>query len=125
MISAFQWLKTALVTVPVLTYNSRKRDGILILNTCTNDVGVVAVFEKEQEMSGKVVNRVIAYESKTLIDSQRRYRTTKKELVIELVFKTIWSAAISLLLHLFIHLYIYLFIYLFIYLLIVIFIIFS
>ena len=40
-----------------------------------------AVLEQEQEEGGRVVKKVIAYASKTLSDSQRRYCTTNKELL--------------------------------------------
>ena len=55
--------------------------GTLVLNTDAGDVGIGAVLEQEQEYAGQVVKRVIAYASKTLTDSQRRYCTTNKELL--------------------------------------------
>ena len=40
-----------------------------------------AVLEQEQEEGGRVIKRVIAYASKTLNASQRRYCTMNKELL--------------------------------------------
>ncbi len=76
---AFQTLKAALVTAPILTYPTR--EGHFVLSTDASDVGIGAVLEQEQEESGRVVKKVIAYASKTLSDSQRRYCTTNKELL--------------------------------------------
>ncbi len=76
---AFQTLKAALVTAPILTYPTR--EGHFVLSTDASDVGIGAVLEQEQEEGGRVVKKVIAYASKTLSDSQRRYCTTNKELL--------------------------------------------
>ncbi len=76
---AFQALKKALVQPPVLAYPTR--DGHFVLSTDASDTGMGAVLEQEQEEGGRVVKRVIAYASKTLNASQRRYCTTNKELL--------------------------------------------
>ncbi len=76
---AFQTLKAALVFAPILTYPTR--EGHFILSTDASDVGIGAVLEQEQEEGGRVAKKVIAYASKTLSDSQRRYCTTNKELL--------------------------------------------
>ncbi len=39
------------------------------------------MLEQDQEEGGQVVKRVIAYASKTLNDTQRRYCTSNKELL--------------------------------------------
>ncbi len=44
-------------------------------------MGIGAVLEQEQEEGRRVAKKVIAYASKTLSDSQRRYCTTNKELL--------------------------------------------
>ncbi len=76
---AFQTLKAALVTAPILTYPTR--EGHFVLSTDASDVGIGAVLEQEQEEGGRVANKVIAYASKTLSDSQHHYCMTNKELL--------------------------------------------
>ncbi len=77
---AFRTLKTALVSAPVLAYHTR--EGHFTLSTDASDVGIGAVLEKDQDEGGQVVKRVIAYAPKTLSDTQCRYCTTNKELLI-------------------------------------------
>ncbi len=76
---AFQTLKAALVTAPILTYPTR--EGHFVLSTDASDVGIGAVLEQKQEEGGRVAKKVIAYASKTLSDSQCRYCTNNKELL--------------------------------------------
>ena len=76
---AFHTLKAALVSAPILAYPTR--EGHFVLSTDTSDVGIGAVLEQEQDEGGGVAKKVIAYASKTLSDSQRRYCTTHKELL--------------------------------------------
>ena len=57
------------------------RDGHFVLSTDVSDTEMGAVLELEQEEGGRVVKQVIAYASKTLNASQRRYCTTNKELL--------------------------------------------
>ncbi len=76
---AFQALKKALVQPPVLAYPTR--DGHFALSMDASDTGMGAVLEQEHEEGSRVVKRVIAYASKMLHASQRRYCTTNKELL--------------------------------------------
>ena len=76
---AFRTLKAALISAPVLAYPTR--EGHFTLSTDASDVGIGAVLEQDQEEGGQVVKRVIAYASKTLSDTQRRYCMTNKELL--------------------------------------------
>ncbi len=76
---AFQSLKKALVQSPVLAYATR--EGHFVLYMDASDTGMGAVLEQEQEEGGHVVKRVIAYASKTLNTSQRRYCAINKELL--------------------------------------------
>ncbi len=76
---ASQTLKKCLVPPPFLAYPTR--DGPFILSMDASDTGMGAVLEQEQEENGRVVKQVIAYASKTLNASQRRYCTTNKELL--------------------------------------------
>ncbi len=76
---AFQALKKALEQPPVSAYPTR--GGHFVLSTDASDTRMGAVLEQEQEEGGRVVKRVIAYASKRLNASQRRYCTTNKELL--------------------------------------------
>ncbi len=76
---AFQALNKALVQPPVLQYPTR--DGHIVLSTDASDTGMGAILEQEQEEGGSVIKWVIAYASKMLNVSQRRYCTTNKELL--------------------------------------------
>ncbi len=76
---AFETRKKALVQPPILAYPTR--DGPFISSTDASDTGMGAVLEQEQEDEGRVVKRVIAYASKMLNASQRRYCTTNNELL--------------------------------------------
>ncbi len=63
----------------MLAYTTQ--EGHFTLSTDASDVGTGAVLEQDQEEGGQVVKRVIAYASKTLSDTHRRYCTTNKELL--------------------------------------------
>ena len=76
---AFRELKTALAAPPVLSYPLR--EGFFFLSTDASDCGTGAVLEQEQWEDGKLERRVIAYASKTLSRSQRKYCATNKELL--------------------------------------------
>ncbi len=65
--------------MPLLTYPTR--EGHFVLSTDTSDVGMGAILEQEQGKGGRVAKKLIAYASKTLSDSQRRYCMTNKELL--------------------------------------------
>ncbi len=77
---AFRTLKAVLISASVLAYPTR--EGHFTLSTDASDVGIGAVLEQDQEEGGQVIKRVIAYTSKTLSDTQRRYCTTNKELLV-------------------------------------------
>lgn len=77
---AFMQLKSSLITAPVLAYpDPQKR---FILDTDASDVGIGAVLSQEE--GG--VERVVAYASRALTKEERRYATTKKELLAMVTF---------------------------------------
>ena len=76
---AFEKLKTALVTSPILAYPDP--ESMFILDTDASDHGIGSVLSQIQE--GK--ERVIAYFSRTLNKPERRYCVTRKELLAVVV----------------------------------------
>ncbi len=76
---AFRTLKAALVSAPVLAYPTR--EGHFVLSTDANDVGISAVRARAERWRTSCQEGIIAYASKTLSDSQRRYCTINKELL--------------------------------------------
>ena len=79
---AFDCLIGKLVQAPVLSYPSRDETDLFILDTDASDIGLGAVLSQKQNG----VERVIAFGSKTLSKSQRRYCTTYKELLAVVFF---------------------------------------
>ncbi|KAL1256469.1 hypothetical protein QQF64_012014 [Cirrhinus molitorella] len=73
---AFQQLKVSLTVAPVLAYPDPKKK-MFILDTDASDVGIGAVLYQEE--GG--LERVVAYASRALIKQERKYTTTKKELL--------------------------------------------
>ncbi len=72
---SFDQLKDPLVSSPVLAYP--KEEGKFVLHTDGSDTGIGAVSSQMQDG----IECVIAYTSKTLNRTQRKYCTTKKELL--------------------------------------------
>ncbi len=74
---AFKKLKEALITAPVLAYPSS--NGSYILDCDASNIGLGAVLSVKQD--GDDVERPVAYYSKTLTKSERRYCVTRRELL--------------------------------------------
>ena len=72
---AFRSLKEKLVTAPVLAFP--RSDAKFIVDCDASDYGLGAVISQEQDGS----ERVIAYASRVLDNRERRYSTTKKEML--------------------------------------------
>ena len=77
---AFEQLKTSLITAPVLSYPDPSKT--FILDTDASDVGIGAVLSQEE--GG--YERVVAYASRALTKQERKYATTKKELLSMVAF---------------------------------------
>ena len=78
--NAFDRLKQAMITAPVLGYP--KSEDLFVLDTDASDHSIGAVLSQVQ--NGKEV--VIAYGSMALNNQQRRYCTTRKELLALVTF---------------------------------------
>lgn len=76
----FRRAKTALVTAPCLSYP--RPDGLFVLDTDASDHAVGAVLSQVQD--GK--ETVICYASHVLLKPQRKYCTTRKELLAVVKF---------------------------------------
>ena len=74
-IKSFEKLKQYLTSAPILSYPKDK--GRFIVDTDASNFGIGAVLSQIQDGQEKV----IAYASKSLSKSQRRYCTTKRELL--------------------------------------------
>ena len=72
---AFDELKRRLMTGPVLALP--QSEGIYTLDTDASDYGLGAVLSQQQSEG----ERVIAYASRTMNKAERRYETTRKELL--------------------------------------------
>lgn len=77
---AFDQLKANLITAPVLAYPDPNKP--FILDTDASDVGIGAVVSQEE--GG--LERVVAYASRALTKQERKYATTKKELLSMVTF---------------------------------------
>ena len=76
---AFDTLKNKLTSAPILALPTN--DGPYTLDTDASDYGLGAVLSQKQDG----VERVIAYASRALSTSERRYKTTRKELLAVVV----------------------------------------
>ena len=77
---AFMQLKSSLVTAPVLAYPDPKKR--FILDTDASEAGIGAVLSQEEGGA----ECVVAYASRALTKEERRYATTKKELLAMVTF---------------------------------------
>ena len=77
---AFDTLKEMLMAPPILAYP--KREGAFFISTDASNDGMGSVLEQDQTQDdGTIVRKVIAYASKALSRSQRKYCATNKELL--------------------------------------------
>jgi predicted aspartyl protease len=79
---AFEILKGCLTKAPILAYPSPDPNDKFILDTDASDSGIGGVLSQVQNG----VERVVAYASKTLSKTERRYCTTYRELLAVVFF---------------------------------------
>ena len=75
---SFQRIKKELCEAPVLGMSTEK--GMYVLDTNASVVAISGILHPEQEWSGKIVLRPIAYRSKILRDTEMRYGAPKAEM---------------------------------------------
>ena len=81
---AFELTKRKLCSAPVLALP--RQEVTFILDTDASEVAISGTFQQEQEVDGKIQVRPIAYESKTLNPSERRYGAAKAEMLAAVKF---------------------------------------
>ncbi|KRX68115.1 Retrovirus-related Pol polyprotein from transposon 17.6 [Trichinella sp. T6] len=83
---AFQRLKRALTTAPILAFP--RFDIPFIIDTDASETGIGAVLSQKHDPEGE---RVIAYASRTLSKTERKYSTKRKEL-LSIVYTSLSSS---------------------------------
>ena len=78
--NSFEQLKELLISAPILAYPCET--GMFVLDTDASNTGIGAVLSQVHERE----ERVVAYASKALSASQRRYSTTMRELLAIVCF---------------------------------------
>jgi hypothetical protein len=82
--TAFDVLKQALSSPPVLTYPTS--EGTFVLDTDASNNAIGAVLSQIQPGESLSTARVVAFGSKTLSDAERNYDTRRKELLTAIYF---------------------------------------
>ena len=77
---SFDKLKELLISAPILSYPMKEGEFVLDTDASANGIGAVL----SQVQNGQ--EKVIAYSSKTMNDSQRKYCTTYRELLAVVTF---------------------------------------
>ena len=91
---AFEDLKKSLMEAPMLHYVDPKLPFILDTDASDNAIGA-CLAQIAQDEDGKPYERPIAFASKTLNASRRRYCTTKKELYAVVYYLNYWRSMLS------------------------------
>ncbi len=81
---AFELTKEKLCSAPVLALP--RQDGTFILDTDASDVAISGILHQEQEVDGKIKIRPIAYGSKMLSATERKYGAAKAEMLAAVRF---------------------------------------
>ena len=82
---AFQELKEALISDPVLAFPTRDGEWILDTDASANGMGGVLA-QMQEDKEGEMQERVIAYGSRVLQGRQKRYCTRRRELLAVVTF---------------------------------------
>ena len=81
---SFQRIKKELYEAPVLGMPTEK--GMYVLDTEASIVAICGILQQQQEWNGKTVLRPIAYESKILSDTEKKYGAPKAEMFAVITF---------------------------------------
>ena len=91
---AFEQLKKALLNAPTLHFIDPKLPFVLDTDASDNAIGA-CLAQNVVNVDGESYERPIAFASKTLVDSRRRYCTTKKELYAVVYYMNYWKSILS------------------------------
>ncbi len=81
---AFELTKKKLCSTPVLALP--RQEGTFILDTDASDVAISGIVQQQHEIDGKLKVRPIAYGSKMLSATERKYRAAKAEMLAAVKF---------------------------------------
>ncbi len=81
---SFELIKKKLCSYPVLALP--REEGTFILDTDASDVAISGILHQEQEVDGKMKVRLIAYGSRMLKSTERRYGAAKAEMLAAVRF---------------------------------------
>ena len=82
--AAFELTKKRLCSAPVLALP--RQEGTFILDTDASDVAISGILHQEQEVDSKLKIRPIAYGSKMLSSTERKYGAPKAEMLAAVKF---------------------------------------
>ncbi len=89
----FQSLKHCLIEPPILALPTD--EGEFVLDTDASDIAIAGILQQYQTVQGKQKLVVIAYGSKGLSDTERRYGAPKKEMMAVVYFVKKFEAFLS------------------------------
>jgi len=75
--AAFEKLKTTLATAPCMSYFDKKKETFVVVDA--SPVGVSAILSQKPKNSDTNNQQIIAYASRALTDTEKRYSQTEKE----------------------------------------------
>ena len=93
-VEAFEQLKALLLKAPMLHYIDPELPFVLDTDASDNAIGA-CLGQTVTEESGERYERPIAFASKTLVSTRRRYCTTKKELYAVVYYMNYWKNLLS------------------------------
>ena len=75
--AAFEKLKTTLATAPCMSYFDKKKETFVVVDA--SPVGVSAILSQKPKSGDTNNQQIIAYASRALTDTEKRYSQTEKE----------------------------------------------
>ena len=90
--AAFEKLKTNLVTAPCMSYFDKNNETFIVVDT--SPVGISAILSPKPENSDTDNQQIIAYASRALTDTEKRYSQTERDISDSLGCRTFSSILI-------------------------------